>query len=194
MAKIRRPVTLCSRRRASSGSHSSRFHVSALLVAVTLIQQPSAAAETPRPFGVATSLGYGYPAQHGFGVTGGLWARWQELMAFASIDLTFVPGPPNERYQMETFDNGQTVCRDHSNGQFAKDSECGSVEILTAGMVEVLLLPLPNLFLGLGIRTSPAPGPYGAFGYAGDSGNPSFLFVRGAVGDDFAQVHVGYAL
>lgn len=104
----------------------------------------------------------------------------------ASIDVTLVPRPPNERDQTETFSNGRTVCRDHSDGQFAEKGECGSLpDPLIGGMVEIHLAPFrptPHFF-GAGIRSAPAPGPYGAIGYARDLGSGRwFWLIRGPVG------------
>lgn len=167
-----------------------------LMVATCLLLRPHPGwAQVPEPVGLQGSIGYSHPGRPGFGITGGLWAHWWLLVGLASLDVTLVPGPPNERYQTETFSNGRTVCRDHSTGEFAEKEKCGSLpDALIGAMVELDLAPFEQLpvFFGGGLRTAPAPGPYASLGYARALGDDRwFWFLRGALGRHFGQAHFG---
>lgn len=174
---------------AAPGWLGRTFRVVTMLL---LAWSPTATAEDRRPVGLAASLGYSDPGQAGLGYTVGAWVRFAPVIAFATLDMTLVDGPANERYASETFSDGRSTCRDLTSGEFARKSECGSGRTLVAGMLEVHFRPVPQLFLGAGLRSPPAPGPYVALGYLHEFAWTSpFLFLRGALGKNFGQAHFG---
>jgi hypothetical protein len=162
------------------------------LLTTALFSPSRAAARITRPVGFATSVGYSYPGQSGFGLTGGAWIHFSPVLIFATLDTTLVSGPPNERYVSETTSDGRTICRELATGHFATKSKCGSGRTLIAGMAEAQISPISQLFLGAGVRSPPAPGPYVAISYVNDDISAfQFWFVRAAYGKDFAQLHFG---
>jgi hypothetical protein len=99
------------------------------------------------------------------------------------------------RYHFETFDNGQTVCRDKTNGQFSDFENCENNKPVTiaAGMFDANLLLLP-VMLGGGYRVGDGSGAYGSAGFVGRLRNErNIWFLRANVGKDIVQVHVGIA-
>lgn len=48
----------------------------------------------------------------------------------------FIHRGDNDRYYEDTFNNGQTRCRDSETGQFAKDSECNNTAVKAYGKIE----------------------------------------------------------
>jgi hypothetical protein len=84
--------------------------------------------------------------------------------AFRSSRFELVPSVgafifPNEddRFTSQTFNNGQTVCRDLSNGQFSDDVNCGP-DVGAFGKIELNFLATDRFSLGVG-------------GYVGDQSN-----------------------
>ena len=67
----------------------------------------------------------------------------------------------NSRYREETFSNGQTVCRNTSNGQFAKNSNCDDVAAKAYGKLEAVYRFGNVAALGGGVRVSDKTSPYG---------------------------------
>lgn len=60
----------------------------------------------------------------------------------------------NDRYYKDTMQNGQTRCRDSSNGQFAKDSECNNMAFKAYGKVEATYTFPRSIEVGGGARFS----------------------------------------
>jgi len=52
------------------------------------------------------------------------------------IGGVFLYAGDNDRFQNETFSNGNQICRDLSNGQFADDSDCNNTAAKLYGKVE----------------------------------------------------------
>lgn len=165
----------------------------AAIVLVVLCAAKAARAEITRPVGFSTSIGYSHPGQSGLGVTAGVYGRFAPILVAGMLDITLVGGEPNTRYRSETLDNGNTVCRDTTNGQFAKKASCGdSLDALLGAMLEVAIIPIEEVFLGAGVRTGPSVGPYLVAGYSSSSASAlQFWYLRGAVGRSFGQLHLG---
>jgi len=52
------------------------------------------------------------------------------------IGGAFIYKGNNDRYYNQTMSNGETRCRDRSNGQFAKDAKCNDVAAMFYGKLE----------------------------------------------------------
>ncbi len=86
----------------------------------------------------------------------------------------------NDRFSTETVSGGRTVCRDHSNGQFAKKENCDDTAAKAYGKLEAAYR-FKSLELGGGVRVSDDVTPYGALGvYVSDT-----LAVKGFAGKDY---------
>jgi hypothetical protein len=167
-------------------------------IIVILAAFPMSLAAQAEASGVGFMLdtGYSRPFQaNAYGVAGGASVKWKHLISFSALDFSFYPGDHNPRYYTDTFSNGQTRCRDRSNGQFADTSLCGrGTKVITAGMFDGNLL-ISRLLVGGGYRVGDGRGAYGAAGYAKSirGGTKSFWFIRGLGGKDIVQVHIGVA-
>jgi hypothetical protein len=183
------------------------MYVVALALLVQLLRPSIADAEITRPFGVTGGLGYSNAGRPGLGMNVSAYARAWVLALHLTADVTTeLAGPPRERfdsssadanYRSETFENGQTVCRDLSDGTFAEKEKCNSAGNLPiAYMAELQLSPMSiPVFVGAGVRTSPAPGPFAVIGYLNQSAAVfQYWFVRSALGRNFVQIHAGLSL
>lgn len=66
----------------------------------------------------------------------------------------------DSRFREERLSNGNTVCRDHSNGHFAKKSECDDIATKAYGKLEVGYR-IKSVELFGGVRVSDDTAPYG---------------------------------
>ncbi|ANK14178.1 hypothetical protein A9D12_07195 [Erythrobacter neustonensis] len=88
----------------------------------------------------------------------------------------------NERYFTDTFNNGQTRCRDRTNGQFADDRLCDDTALKPYGKLEASYTVAGSLELGGGGRyDGGAVRPYGLVSFPIA---PRFR-VHGNVGEEF---------
>jgi hypothetical protein len=73
----------------------------------------------------------------------------------------------NDRYYTDTFSNGQSRCRDRTNGQFADDANCENIDAEPYGRVEaVYAIPLVAE-VGAGVRISEEKArPYGTVAFS----------------------------
>lgn len=105
--------------------------------------------------------GYGARADHRWGGEIGLGYRF----SLGQFHLTPAAGAliyPNDsdRYERESISGGRTICRDTSNGRFAKKSKCGA-SVRAYGRVEATFsIPLVAE-IGGGVRVSDKLRPYG---------------------------------
>lgn len=97
-------------------------------------------------------------------------------------------GEDDGRYREETFNNGNTVCRDTANGQFSDKENCGANYHTAAyGKVEAAWHFTNGLELGAGARLSEDDTkPYAVIAYGTAWG------LRAAVGDDYYALGVAY--
>lgn len=113
------------------------------------------------------------------------------------VDVGFMQASDDSRYQEETFDNGNTVCRDTETGQFASRSLCGG-EMVYAASVEGLFGFKTDekhwAAVGAGFRVGNSAGPYGtvAFHFAAPSETNWNLRLR--LGASFSDVAAGAAI
>jgi hypothetical protein len=186
---------------------STRKRSKAVLVLLAAILQVSAAtADISRPVGVTGSFGYRNAGQPGVGLNVSAYVRAWVFALHMTADLTAEVGDSKDfdswtsdsgaasNYSSETFSNGQTACRDLSTGQFTEKHKCGGgLDLPLAYMGELHLSPLAiPVFVGAGLRTSPAPGPFAVVGYLNQSAAVfQYWFVRSALGRNFVQIHAG---
>lgn len=90
--------------------------------------------------GVELALGYSFRA-NGFRLT-------PIIGGFA------YQGDEDPRYGNETFGNGQTVCRDYSNGQFAKKEKCETGFAASAYAKLEAAYRYKSIEIGAGVRAS----------------------------------------
>jgi hypothetical protein len=86
------------------------------------------------------------------------------LTASLPFEITILPNS-NSRYRMDTFSNGQSRCRDTTNGQFADTSLCGPRAVFGAS-ADVMAFTKSDsshsVGLGGGYRVGPSAGPFAA--------------------------------
>lgn len=117
---------------------------------------------------------------------GGRYA-WRNVR-FSGIVGGFITANQDDRYRSETFSNGNSVCRDTSNGQFSDDSNCAP-DVSAYGKLEASYLFDGGFEIGGGARFSQDnTAPYGTIGYRWSQG----YAVYAAGGDDY--VSLGLAL
>ncbi|MFT6661347.1 MAG: hypothetical protein ACJA0K_001339 [Maricaulis maris] len=113
--------------------------------------------------------------------------------AVSDIRLTGIVGGfiyPNsdDRYRSETFNNGNTICRDTSNGQFADESRCAA-DVSAYGKLELSYAFTDRFEGGLGGRFGEdGSSPYGTLAYRWPSG----WAVYGAAGSEYASAGISY--
>ena len=175
-----------------------------LITAAPSITFPSAVSTSTRPpsslrnpasgprGGLMLGVGFSRPGKlDAAGVAIGGSFRWNRFLSFAAVDVSHRSTP----YEFDTFSNGQTRCRDKSNGEFALDILCeeGRPITVTAGMLDANVLLLP-IMLGGGYRVGNSNGAYASVGFANRLPDRKNLwFVRSNFGKDILQVHAGIA-
>lgn len=97
-------------------------------------------------------------------------------------------GEDDGRYRQETFDNGQTVCRDTSNGQFADKENCsGDLDVAAYGKVEASYRIGGKVEVGVGARFGEDDAvPYGTLAFGQVWG------VKLAAGQDYYALGLTY--
>ncbi|HYG27572.1 MAG TPA: hypothetical protein VD906_11755 [Caulobacteraceae bacterium] len=104
------------------------------------------------------------------------------------VGLFVTTGEDDGRYREETFSNGNTVCRDTSNGQFADDVNCAAnYDTAAYGKLEAAWRFTDSFELGAGARlTEDEAKPYAVLGFGSTWG------VKAAVGDDYYALGVAF--
>jgi hypothetical protein len=118
------------------------------------------------------------------------------VMASLPIEITVLPNSTG-RYRSETFSNGQTRCRDTTNGQFADSAFCGprAVVGMSINGLGYMSTDSTHAFgLGLGYRAGPSAGPFAlaSFVFGPIAGNSWNLSARG--GAKMFDLSIGGAL
>lgn len=94
----------------------------------------------------------------------------------------FIYSGDNDRYDEQTFDNGQSRCRDLQTGQFADDEKCDNTAVRFYGKVEATYTFVGALEVGGGARySSDKVRPYGTASFA----VAPKLRLKGNVGDRY---------
>lgn len=87
----------------------------------------------------------------------------------------------NDRYRSETFSNGNEVCRDLTNGQFADKENCDDLALKVYGKLEATFTIADRVEIGGGARVSDDVVPYGTVGVRL---SPTIL-IKGSAGKDY---------
>ncbi len=88
----------------------------------------------------------------------------------------------NDRYFQDTFDNGQTRCRDSSNGEFAEDRLCDNTALKAYGKLEATYTIAGSMEFGAGGRYD--GGKVRPYGLVSFPIAPKFR-IHGNVGEEF---------
>lgn len=117
------------------------------------------------------ALGVGFGAveeRFGIGALLGPAVRLGPIVGAVLGDMTLVGGDEDPRYRLERFDNGTEVCRDLTNGRFAKKDLCApALDALFGLMLDLnlVLFASPAVIIGGGYRLGDGDGPYGTIGF-----------------------------
>lgn len=95
-----------------------------LAVAAVAASATPALAQQPHFYG---SLGYSFEGAEGFELALGLQANLGDLIVVRASPLNVVLTDADGFYR-DTFSNGQSRCRNESNGQFATDESCTGLD------------------------------------------------------------------
>ena len=138
---------------------------------------------TPEDDGLSLSLGLG-------GVV------FNRIVAFVfPIDLGIVPNK-DSRYYTDTFDNGNSACRDSETGQFAEKSNCAA-DIIYAAAAEAGFAVMNGqhpIYLTGGYRVGAGETGFGAITVAFQPLAGLHWYGRASVGRDFTQIVLGGAV
>jgi hypothetical protein len=149
---------------------------------------------------VGGSLGYEQVnKQGGFGINGNLNANLYNFTASVEVvDFFFYGNGGSTGYYTDTFSNGQSRCRNASNGRFATSSSCSpniGIDVKFLRNADLSYgLPIDSagnkIFLGAGIpiNDSSYNGAHGIFGYQSSSGG----LVKAKVGNDMLDIRIGF--
>lgn len=130
----------------------------------------------------------------GAGAVGASLKIGENFLGMAMLDGATYLAPASTRYLVDFFSNGQSRCRDTTNGQFAATALCNKKRrTIGAGMFDAdVLIPKIKLIAGGGYRTGANRGAYATGGALGNFPNPkSQWFFRTVAGRSIFQVHVG---
>lgn len=132
------------------------------VISVSLFLGVSSAAHAQSGFGVEANVANDNEVWGGeFGVGYTIEAGPVRIRPGAGV---FIFHDEDSRYQSETFSNGQTVCRDTTNGQFADDIHCAAA-LRPYGRLEATVVLGEAVELGGGGRvTEDGVTPYGTVG------------------------------
>jgi hypothetical protein len=173
--------------------------IRAALLAISVLIPPVLSAQTWQS-AVSGAVGVLHTNDEGTGVslTGSYLIGNSYLsLALTPVDLGVMTQDPNGRYQTETLSNGNTVCRDHTNGQFASESNCGP-RILYAASADVLAALMSGngneVGLGGGYRVGNSAGPYGLASLHFGPLHGRNWHLRARVGASFFDAVIGAAL
>ena len=87
-----------------------------------ILSQPSQPSKPPPNFYV--SSGYSFVGTKGFEFAVGVQAKVGDLIVVRASPNVILTYGETEGYYVDTFSNGQSRCRNESNGQFATDESC----------------------------------------------------------------------
>lgn len=138
---------------------------------------------------VTGELGYARVGERD-GVELGIGGRygWNDLRLSGVIG-GFVYANEDDRFRSETLGNGNTVCRDTSNGQFSDSSNCAA-DVSAYGKIEAAWAFDNGLEIGVGGRfTEDLNTPFGTLAYRFGQGGGA-IYATG--GDDYIGIGIGF--
>lgn len=168
-------------------------------IALTLVASSGRAqtAAGDRNFFLAGTAGYAWAKPDG-GVTvsaGGAVATTKLFAYLLPLDVTFVQGKQDFRYNQQPLYTGDVACLDRQTNQFVSNSKCRApLRAHWGGAVEANFAPMGttgSFFIGGGYRTGYASTPYGTIGFIGRATKRSFGMARVSIGSGFAQIALG---
>ncbi|MCP2678101.1 hypothetical protein NHF45_00990 [Maricaulaceae bacterium NA33B04] len=171
-------------------SASSVFLSSAVAALALALTSTAVAQDVAKPSGsvsLAAELGYAQVADRN-GAELGVGGRY----AWSGLRLTgmvggFIYANEDDRFEEQTFNNGNTVCRDLSNGQFADDANCAP-DVSAYGKLEAGWAFDNGFEVGVGGRFSEdLTSAYGSVAYRFNGGGA----IYAAGGDDYLTVGIG---
>jgi hypothetical protein len=147
---------------------------------------------------IVGSLGAQHLQSEGTGLSMlvGIAASRSVFMASLPLEISLLPNN-NGRYTTETFSNGQSRCRDTTNGQFADSSLCGPRAVLGASLDALAFMRPDSMHavgFGGGYRVGPSGGLFAAasFVFGAPSGASWDLKARG--GASMLELSIGGAI
>jgi hypothetical protein len=165
--------------------------LSTAVYGLALTLAPAALAQdAAKPSGsvsLAAELGYAQVADRN-GAELGVGGRY----AWSGLRLTgmvggFIYANEDDRFEEQAFNNGNTVCRDLSNGQFADDANCAP-DVSAYGKLEAGWAFDNGFEVGVGGRFSEdLTSAYGTVAYRFDGG----AAIYAAGGDDYFAAGIG---
>jgi hypothetical protein len=165
-------------------------------IVVALLASSSAAAQAPSRFSFVADGGFAKAdTLQGFSLSIGGARTWK--FGFASAALDFVIGPPvySDRYYTDTFSNGQSRCRDSTNGQFASTSLCSGEPTTDVGALLDAGLRFHESFpleIGAGVRLGALTVPVVTVGFSRPFATfTGRWYLRGIAGDGYAGGRIG---
>ena len=174
--------------------------VLAVAVSLTVVAPVSARAQgegRARHFYLAGTAGYAWDKPDG-GVTvsaGGAAVSRNFFVYLLPLDMTFVQGKQDFRYNQQPLYTGDVVCLDRETNQYVSNSKCRApLRVHWGAAAEANYAPFgmaSSLFVGAGYRTGYASTPYGTVGYIGRATKRSFGMARLSIGSGFAQLAIG---
>ncbi|WP_428236720.1 hypothetical protein [Gracilimonas sp.] len=152
-------------------------------------------------FSVDTGVKY-TDGKTGIGLSGKiLFSVDRFLINVNPIDLNFIPTGPKDGFRNETLSDGREVCRNSSNGQFAKKENCTTQFDLIYGLAidggyNLNRESDTDFFVGAGFRTNSPTTPYITANllYKPNkefSSNPVNIFGKIAAGRKFFELSIG---
>lgn len=129
--------------------------------------------------GVEAALGYQFDIK-----------KTRTSLALHPLQGVFFEGEEPEGFRKETQSNGNKVCRDTSNGQYAEKEKCEpDIEGEYTPSAEILQgLFFANVSIGVGYRGGDDAGVYGLLRF----GPPEGLYAAARAGSEYWGVSIGF--
>ena len=118
----------------------------------TVEEAPLPTPDQPSPFWYLSG-GYAFNGTEGWELELGGRVDWNDFIYFSAspANVVIFEGDAPEGFHNETFSNGNTICRDESNGQFADDELCNSeIDTEWRAAAEFQLRVADNVLIGAG--------------------------------------------
>lgn len=165
------------------------------LLAAAVLSAPASAQTRQTILGL--NMGYAAAEESGFSFSLSYARVFGVVRPSLYLDMIAGPADPDSRYYRDTFDNGQSRCRDSVTGRFASDALCTGDFGYAARAEGLFRLARSPVLLGPGLRVgSGGLVPYGTAMYEApvSPGSPFQVQGKGSAGVAFIQAEVGIAL
>ena len=172
--------------------------ISTVTILLSLFASTYTQAIQPEKYGWAMSMGAVSSKEDGINIAVSYDHKIDTaLLRWGIIDMNMY-SEEAEGYREEKLSNGNTVCRDESNGQFAEDEKCNPIALDVGSTIDINYmfgeLDTPHL-IGIGARAF-GDKEYGNSVIPYVTGNISFTrgfsgFIR--LGSEYTQLSLGYS-